>query len=137
MGVDINFKSNLAEVMDKIDGTARARMEQAVNEIRNETLTTLSGQRSGRTYTVPGTHKTYTASAPGEAPAIATGELKQSISTEVEGEGKSVVGRVGSDKIQALMTEFGTRTIAPRPWLRVSFEKSEAKVKEIFTRLWF
>lgn len=137
MGTEIVFKSNLKEVMGKIDSTALARMEQAVNEIRNQTLVTLSGSRSGRTYRVPGTRKTYQASAPGEAPAQATAELRQSISTEVEGEGKSIVGRVGSDKIQALMTEFGTRTMAPRPWLRPTFEKMTGRIQELFLRRWF
>jgi HK97 gp10 family phage protein len=137
LGTEIVFKSNLKEVMGKIDSTALARMEQAVNEIRNQTLVTLSGSRSGRTYRVPGTRKTYQASAPGEAPAQATAELRQSISTEVEGEGKSIVGRVGSDKIQALMTEFGTRTMAPRPWLRPTFEKMTGRIQELFLRRWF
>lgn len=165
MGVEIVFKSNLKEVMEKVDSTARTRMNQAVNAVRNEVLVTLAGSRSGRRYRVPETKVFYTASAPGEAPASATAELRQSISTEVEGGGKiiigtpppfvrggrpgqltftesessekSVIGRVGTDKKHGLWMEFGTRAIAPRPWLRVSFEKSEAKVKELFTRLWF
>lgn len=137
MGVDIEFKSNLAAVMKEIDSTTRARMGEAVNAVRNTTLETLSGTRSGMTYKVPGTQRTYTASAPGEAPAVATGELRQSIATEVEGEGRSVIGRVGTDKIQGLMTEFGTREMQPRPWLRPSFEKAEQAVKSIFMRLWF
>ena len=137
MGIDVTFVSNLAEVMGKIDSTAKARMNEAINTVRNQVTETLSGSRSGRIYKVPGTQKTYTASAPGEPPAQATGELRQSISSEVEGQGRDIVGRVGSDKIQGKMTEFGTKNMAPRPWLRPSFEKSEDKVKEVFIRTWF
>jgi len=137
MGVDINFVSHIAEVTKGIEKVARERMELAVEEVRGEVLERLSGSRSGRTYKVPGTQRTYTASAPGEAPAVATAELRQSISAEVEVEGKDVIGRVGTDKIQGKMTEFGTWNMEPRPWLRPSFEKMQDKVKEIFIRQWF
>ena len=137
MGIDVVYTSNLEEVMQKIDETARDRMFEAVNEVRNETFDTLTGPRSGRSYTVPGTKRTYTASAPGEPPAQRLGELRQSITAVVEGEGKEVVGMVGTDKDYGPSLEFGTLKMAARPWLRKTFEKTEDKVKEIFTRLWF
>jgi len=137
MGIDITFKSNLPEVMRKIDATAKDRMQEAVQAVRNQALETLSGSRSGRTYKVPGTSRTYTASSPGEPPAVATAELRQSVKGVVEKEGNQIVGMVGTDKIQGKMLEFGTKYIEARPWLRKSFEESGAKVKEIFTRLWF
>ena len=137
MGVDVTFKSNIPEVMRKIDSAAKDKMHEAVNEVRNKTLEKLSGSRTGRTYYVPGTHRSYTASAPGEAPAVATAELRQSIAGTVDVEGKQVVGRVGTDKIQGKMMEFGTRNVAPRPWLRKSFEKTVPKIKSIFGGRWF
>lgn len=137
MGIDIVFTSHIEEVTAEIGKTARERMEQAVNEVRNQVLETLSGGRSGRTYKVPGTNKTYTASAPGEPPAQRLGELRQSISSQVQGEGKQVIGMVGSNKIYAPMLEFGTRKMAPRPWLRPTFEKMQKRVEEIFIRRWF
>ena len=137
MGIDITFKSNIKELMKKIDSTAKGRMLEAVMEVRSKTLVKLSGQRSGRTYFVPGTHKTYTASAPGQPPAVATAGLRQSIKGTVETEGKQVVGRVGTDLDYGRRLEFGTRKMAARPWLRKSFEEAEAKVKEIYVRVWF
>ena len=139
MGIDVTFKSNIPEIMKKIDSTAKGRMLEAVMEVRNKTLVTLSGNRTGRTYYVPGTKRTYTASSPGQPPAVATGELRQSIKGVVESEGKQIVGRVGTDKIQGLVLEFGTHDgrILARPWLKKSFDESNAKVKEIFMRLWF
>lgn len=137
MGVDITFKSHLPEVMRKINSASKDAMAEAVNEVRNKTLEKLSGARSGRTYFVPGTHRTYTASAPGEAPAQATSALRQSVAGETKIEGKEIVGRVGTPLDYGRMLEFGTRRMAPRPWLKKAFEESEAKVKEIFMRLWF
>jgi len=140
MGIDITFKSNVSEVMKKIDSTARGRMLEAVMEVRNKTLETLSGPRKAdpdRIYKVPGTQRLYQASSPGEAPASATGALRQSVKGTVEKEGKQVVGMVGTDLDYGRMLEFGTKHMEARPWLRKSFEKSESKVKEIFMRLWF
>jgi len=137
MGIEIVFTEDFAKVMQKVDSTSKARMNEAVMEVRDKTIETLSGPRTGRTYRVPGTHQTYTASAPGEPPAVATARLRQSIKGGVEGEGKKILGFVGSDVPYSAMLEFGSSKVAARPWLRRSFEESEAKVREIFARVWF
>ena len=137
MGVEVKLVSHKAKVVKSIEDAAGQRMAEAVQAVRTQVLETLSGSRSGRTYYVPGTHRAYTASAPGEPPAQATAELRQSIKTSVGGEGKEVIGIVGTDKIQGLMTEFGTVNMEARPWLRPSFEKAMDKVKSIFGKRWF
>lgn len=137
MDIHIQLESHVAEVVAKMGDIAQKRMEEAVNVVRNNTLKTLSGARHGRTYTIPGTHRTYTASSPGEPPAQRLGELRQSVSTLVVGQGDSLTGAVGTDKDYGAMLESGTVKMAPRPWLRPSFEKSEAAVKAIFEREWF
>ena len=166
MGIDITFKSNIPELKKKIEDTAFDKMIKAVNEVRNKTLVTLSGNRRGEIYTVMAgsvskskaqevrsgksyqikpsditvggkRRRVYTASAAGEAPAVLTGQLRQSVAGTVKIEGKQVVGRVGTELKKGPELEFGTRNMAARPWLRKSFEESEAKVKEIFMRIWF
>ncbi|MDP2365067.1 MAG: HK97 gp10 family phage protein, partial [Ignavibacteria bacterium] len=104
---------------------------------RTEVLTTLSGTRSGRTYFVPGTKKTYTASSPGEPPASVTGRLRGSVKTSVEGKGGGLTGKVGTPLPYGKKLEFGTRKMLPRPWLRISFDKSIEAVKQILSRKWF
>ncbi len=136
-GIEIRFESHIPEVTAKIAEVAKERMFEAVQEVRDTTLETLSGQRTGRTYFVPGTHRTYTASSPGEPPAQATAQLRQSVKFTIEGEGTKLLGMVGTDLKKGPMLEYGTRNILPRPWLRVSFEKSQEKVKSIFSRKWF
>ena len=135
-GVELRFFTR--EVTQAIGEAALGKMHTAVNEIRNTTLETLSGTRTGRTYRVPGTGRTYTASAPGEPPAQATGRLRQSIATEVTREGGDIIGRVGTDQSYGKMLEFGTHggKIKPRPWLHLSFSKTVPKVREILGSRW-
>lgn len=137
MATEVKLKFHTREVLHSINQSASRKMAAAVNEVRNTVLETLSGSRTGETYYVPGTRRQYTASAPGESPAVATSELRESIGTSIESELGGVVGKVGTDKIQGKMTEFGTRNMAPRPWLRKSFEKAEGKVKAILSGMWF
>jgi len=137
MGNEARLTFHTKEVMHSMEQTASKRMAEAVNVVRNTVLETLSGSRSGRTYYVPGTKRAYTASAPGEPPAQATGQLRQSIKGTVEGEGRKVIGKVGTDKKYGPMLEFGTRNMAARPWLKISFEKALPKVKSILRRKWF
>ena len=137
MGVEVVYVSNLAEVMGKIDQTAKARMLEAARDVHAQTVKNLTGNRSGRTYNVPGTHKKYAASAPGEMPASATGTLRKSVKWGVEGQEAKVVGYVGTDVKYGPMLEFGTSKMLPRPWLRPTFEQMQGKIQEIFRRVWF
>ena len=137
MPATIKLKLNTTELFRAIDQGAPKRMFEAANEVRNTVLTTLSGSRSGRTYYVPGTRRTYTASSPGQAPAVATSELRQSIQSSVEGNGRSVIGKVKATAKHALPLEFGTRNMAARPFMKPSFDKALDAIKSILTRKWF
>ena len=137
MGIETKLVFHTREVTKAIDDAASKKMAEATQSVRTQVLETLSGSRKGKTYYVPGTKRTYTASSPGEPPATATAELRQSVKVAVEGEGKKVIGMVGTDKIQGKMTEFGTVNMDARPWLRISFEKAQEKVKSILGSRWF
>jgi Bacteriophage protein of unknown function (DUF646). len=156
MGVDIAFHENISGAINKIDETARERMWEAANLVRNTTLENLSGQRSGREYYVPGTKRKYTASAGNEYPAVATGQFWQSLKATVEadgkqialktyqvdnpptaGSGKNIIGYVGTELVYGPMLEFGTSKMKARPWLKRSFDSISEGVKDIFMRVWF
>lgn len=136
MGIEITLENHIPAITKKIAETAKARMFEAANVVRTTTLETLTGPRTGRVYRIPGSIRHYTASAPGEPPAQRLGELRQSVSIEVKGEGEELVGRVGTPKEHGPMLEYGTKKMAARPWLRPSFEKSEDKVRGGFNRPW-
>jgi hypothetical protein len=81
-------------VVIEVTTEAKSRSFRASNVLRNAELQVLAGQRSGRVYRVPFTGpgqyvtksgkikkkkpKFYTASAPGEPPAVRTGTLRRS-----------------------------------------------------------
>ncbi len=133
----IKLELHIDEVKAEMVRIMRSRMIESVNAVRSQALEVLSGPRHGHTYKVPGTKIPYTASAPREAPATATGQLRQSVKYSVEGNGMDLVGKVGTDLEKGKQLEFGTRKMKARPWLRVSFEKANDKVKSIWNRKWF
>ncbi len=137
MGIKLSLTSHIPEVVREMEQAADRKMHEVVNEVRNITLDTLSGSRSGEMYKVPDTRKDYQASAEGEAPASATGGLRQSVKTEVESKGKKVTGSVGTELEYGKHLEIGTSRMKPRPWLRRSFEKASPKAKDILGGKWF
>jgi len=75
--------------------------------------------------------RTHYASQEGSYPAVDYGPLRQSITHYVEQDGSTVVGRVGTNMTEGLMTELGTSKMAPRPWLRPSLEINRDKIREL------
>jgi len=54
-------------------------LQNAVSASYTGMIALMTGAKSGRRYKLPGTQTTYQASAPGQAPAVATGNLRTSI----------------------------------------------------------
>lgn len=71
-------------------------------------------------------------SAPGDPPKIKTGRLRASITHRIGYEGEEVVGEVGTNVEYALPLEFGTRRMAPRPFMGPALDKHE---KEIYAEI--
>lgn len=136
MAATIKLKLNTTELFRALDQGAPKRMYEAANELRNTVLETLTGKRTGRIYRVPGTSRTYTASSPGEPPAIVTAELRQSVKASTEGNGRAVIGKVKATAKHALPLEFGTRNMAARPFMKPSFDKALPSIKTILSRKW-
>jgi HK97 gp10 family phage protein len=112
----------MAEIATKSDTIINA----AALEVRTEAQNSMRPPKSGRIYRVPGFSRTYQASAPGEAPAIRTGNLRSSILVEFVG---PCYRRVGTNVEYAKYLEFGTRRISARPFLRPALEKVAAKYR--------
>jgi HK97 gp10 family phage protein len=71
-------------------------------------------------------------SKPGEPPRVQTGTLRRSITHEIHP--ILPIGRVGTNVKYGKFLEFGTRRMAPRPWLRLALAKSRDKIKRIMGR---
>jgi len=74
-----------------------------------------------------GLSATHQASAPGQPPASDTGRLASSITLEEEGQ---FTVTVSAKAKYAAYLEYGTRTIAPRPFMVPAKQKAEPAFKE-------
>ena len=155
---------SLDEIVGSINEDIKHQLEsrtyRASNELRNAALLVLRGQRSGRRYKVPGTYKPqmdkatgkkkngryYTASAPGEPPAVRTGAFRLSWQTDPRYSGalNSYWARIKSDQrtdngrfTLGEILEDGTSRMAPRPHHDRILQKAEPKVVKIYEEPYF
>lgn len=128
----------VSEMTADVDRKVLSRGVRAINALRNAELEVLKGQRSGRVYRKPYTKKaTYTASAPGEAPARRTGALRLHWKGDVEARetsrGIGVTAVLESDEKYAYSLENGTSKMAPRPFVEKIKEKAKPEIEKIFS----
>ena len=144
----VQLISNFAKVEKKVADAIPPAVFEACTILRNEWARTLAGTRHGRLYRIPGTKAPgfslsryrkargrgrmltgyYRASAPGEAPASATGRLRQSLRIGVRVASKSAEGRVGSPLDYAFWLEYGTRYMQPRAHLSRAYAKVKSRL---------
>lgn len=133
MGMNVSYESNFDEAISAIKSGMQKGVENATEESNSILKDKLSGQGSGRTYQIPGTNQTYTASSPGEPPAERTGELKESYEYMINPLGDTITGYLGTNNEVAKMLEFGTSKMAARPHLNPTFKNNLEIYKEIMS----
>lgn len=139
----------------------KARAYSVSNELQNQLNNVMRGDRHGRRYKVPGTYRRqkdpgtgkmrngryYTASAPGEPPAIRTGAFRMSWHRKVETEELNLYEfnvrgmtesrlRAGKYLLGDLLEE-GTERMAPRPYKQRVIDRAMPKIKQIYNRPYF
>ena len=133
----------VATTLKGIQKEVSQRAYRASNELRNAELYVLRGQRSGKKYRVPGTRRKYTASAPGESPAVRTGVFRLSWGTHVHVEKNGThfravsaiesKERAGGRRLGEML-ENGTGRIAPRPYKQKVIDRALPKIKAIYQK---
>lgn len=126
---------------DKLGDDAAKELKKAVygslNDVKNTAIKKMQRERkSGRVYkrgkgrNLSPTHK---ASAPGEAPAVDTGSLVNSIKVMPVNDS---LGYVGTKLDYGFWLEYGTKDLKlkERPWLRPSLEENREKIMERFRK---
>lgn len=98
---------------------AKSAVTKASRDIEAAAKLSMQGPKSGIVYSRRGTE--HQASAPGEAPAIDTGQLAGSIGVEFSDNG--LTGEIGPSAEHGFWLEFGTRNMAPRPFMTPAAEK--------------
>lgn len=148
----------VSELVGQIGDEVKSRGFRTANELKTAANHVLSGQRHGRRYKVPGTYKRqrdrvtgkmrngryYTASAPGEPPAVRTGVFrmgwKQRTYAEDLGGGEcNVRGIIESDQMAGRhllgeILEHGRKDgrMAPRPYKQRVVDRALPKVIQIY-----
>lgn len=156
--ITVQFEQAVDDVVDQIKHQMESRSYRAANELRNSALQVLKGQRSGRRYKVPGTYRRqtdkatgkkrngryYTASAPGEPPAVRTGVFRMSWQPTAKVVFGSYISRIESDArtdngryTLGEILEEGTSRMAPRPYQDRILEKAEPNIVKIYSEPYF
>lgn len=131
-------RAKVSEMVEGINQKVASRGVRAVNALRNAELEVLKGQRSGKVYRKPYTKKaTYTASAPGEAPARRTGNLRMHWNGQVKrgsasGKGVPIIASLESQEKYAGVLEEGASNMAPRPFVGKIIEKAKPEIQRIY-----
>lgn len=152
------IQATVREQVEDLNRKVASRGIRAVNALRNAELEVLKGQRSGRVYKKPGTYgraskatrelmgdyghklrggQLYRASAPGEAPARRTGNLRMHWNGQVRSEPSSgggvvIVAELESQEKYAYDLEHG-KGMAPRPFVGPIKDKAEPEIRKIYS----
>jgi hypothetical protein len=89
--------------------------------------------KTGRIYRIPGTSETYQASAPGEYPAVRTGDLWTSLTAQQTGPTEFTFG---TSIEYAKYLEGNSTEPGIRPFIEKTVSEAEHLVKQEMTRPW-
>ena len=136
--MEIDISGAVHGFVQDVEKQVASRAERAAHVIRKYELSVLSNnpKRSGKVYRKPASNKTYTASAPGEPPALRTGDLRRSFrplaKSEIVQSAKHYTPGIRTDVKYAPFLEDGTNRISPRPYAEEIKQKAFPEVKAIF-----
>ena len=126
MALSWQLESNVDQAVGELERVARERELEIAELIAGHIAEQMRAPKSGRTYKVPGTGVTYTASAAGEYPAVKTGRLVESIRAVAAGD-QAVVGtnHPSAEVVEQL-----------RPFLARASAELYDQIKAILERPW-
>lgn len=148
MGVRAQFYATREDICETIRTQMESRAIRGSNELRNATILVMRGRGGGRRYRVAGTKAYYTASAPGEPPAVRTGAFRNSWmpSAGLQGRhGDTFVSAIESDLqvgtkrkyVLGQLLEEGTSKMAPRPHHDRIREQARPNIVRIYSEPYF
>lgn len=127
----MKYENNTRGVLARIRQISYDRAKRAANMVVDHILKEMAKPKSGIEYTVPGTNVKYTASAPGEYPAIRMGELRDNIEVTTEVDALSVSGLINVKVPHGAILEAGMR-----PFLSRAADEKADGVRAIYEAPW-
>lgn len=116
----------LTSLPEKMRKEVRDEVALAAFDIRTTAILKIQKVSPGRIY--PRGTKNHIASLPGDPPNTDSGRLIQSIDVEIRPYALSAL--VGTNIVYGPWLEFGTLKMAPRPWLKPSFDENIDKATQ-------
>lgn len=127
------FNQKMDQRIKNVEKEVEKRMVRSVELVRGHAVKNIArGSKSGTTRQLYNPRRTHTSSAPGEFPASDTGFLVSSITTDVDVEGTTVVGKIVASAPYAPHLEFGTTNMQARPFMQPSLESQSRRIEKIF-----
>lgn len=132
--MSLSIKVEVEKKVKAIDKEMKARAVKGTLALKNAELRVLRGQRGGRKYkkSFKGSH--YTASAPGEPPAVRTGNLRSSFRPIAEKKESDLSVTIGIEtQVEyAGYLEHGTKKMAARPYVEKIKQEALPEIKQIY-----
>lgn len=128
-GMD-SLKKRAEKLADAFEDGRNKAVQESTLAIHREALKLIQENSDGRPEIRYGPKRTVNVSNPGDPPNTDTGRLVQSIKFDITDD----TGLVGSNLKYAAWLEFGTETMAPRPWLSTAVENTSKLVGKIFEK---
>ncbi len=133
-----SFQSFRKKIQETLEAKAQKRSYEAATILRSHLMESLSNQpeRTGRKYKIPGTNREYTASAPGEYPALREGYLRAKVGdTPIKTE---MVGDVVRAELDVGAPQYGLILEAGlRPWFSKAAEEKRDEMEKVLRKRWF
>ncbi len=122
----MSFRLQVNSISRTLEQRAKQLVKDTALGILSDVRASMAESKSGREYKRNKQGRPHIASAPGEAPAIDTSTLANSINVEVDG----LTATVGTNVEYAMHLEFGTVKMEPRPFFVPAFEKAKPEFEQ-------
>jgi len=121
-------------IQKKMEQARKVALFQIAAKIHESAVRTINENGDGPVMQRYNPNRNVNVSKPGDAPNTDTGRLVQSIRMEFTDGGATAL--VGTNLKYGAYLEFGTRTMAPRPWLSRAFKDNTDDAAEIFSKFY-
>lgn len=131
---DFRFVDQSDEVLRKLNSSALRKADQIGDLVLNQILRGMSKGHSGKTRVRGG--RAHTASAPGEYPAIDSGDFYNDLQVETSAKDGEATAAIGTTLDYPGILEGNPAGSGIRPWLSKAYFEVEGQIMTIVQQGW-